>query len=186
MIAFGGLGPVTDVSVPATLGRNASAASSEERAAAKAAEVAETKIRETLGRDHTIARSDGSTEIVRALQVDGRQLDLGALQRRSFEVRRQVTKIEAGRTTAEFPSRVDAWVSVWERTGVAVPGWPGTANLEVVVMIEDGTDRVLGVDVVLYDPRAPIQPPARDSETSCVPTPGFGGDTKLCYGSSNE
>jgi hypothetical protein len=183
LIAFGAPGPLTDVSLPALSGE-ASAASSEDRAAATSAAIAQAKLLETLGRDQTILHADGTTEVVPALQLDGRQLGLSALERKSFQLRARVTMIEAGRTSAEFSHPVDAWVSVWERTGIAVPGWPGSANLEVVVILEDRTDKVLSVDVVLYDPAAPVQPPGTDTRTTCIPTQGFDDEARVCWASS--
>ena len=93
--------------------------------------------------------------VIPGQRIDGRPLRLAELKLTEFRLAKQVDSIEtSGGTLHQFPTKVDVWIAVWERIGVAVPEW-GIEDgvIRATVVFEDGTGRILSTSEVKYNPR---------------------------------
>jgi hypothetical protein len=162
--------------------RSANAAEDEREATSRVEALAESQLAETLGSAHEVVREDGSRLVTPAYEVDGHVVRLADLERTTLVKREDIQEVFTSSGVHRLSKPTDVWVAEWKRDGLAVSGWTAPATLKILVIVEDGSWKLLSASLGVSDPNAePAPADNRPREERCQPIDGFGSDAELCF-----
>jgi hypothetical protein len=126
---------------------------SEAEARALVTQKAVAELAGTLGSAHSRVDDEGKEFVLPATEIDGHAIALTDLTLAEFRFVPGAKSVKTSiGTGAAFGTSRSVWVAAWQRKGVAIEGWADPADVEVTVVIEDRTGRVLATSAGATNP----------------------------------